>query len=207
MTGRGAEQPVGVDSQVRARVEESPFESLTRELFARDWDMSLDRKNEAFITAFENENEKWELQVNFDDEADYLVSSRSRWSIDKEEIGVVSQALSRMNSELMIDTFGSEIGVNEDLFCFEVKTRSELPEKDAVKSFFNSVEENTGLYGRWSDTVREASGNMEGLREIKKLEDQLSAAGEQDRELENRLRVMSEAFIRRIEEEDVMKTE
>ena len=129
MTGRGAEQPVGVDSQVRARVEESPFESLTRELFARDWDMSLDRKNEAFITAFENENEKWELQVNFDDEADYLVSSRSRWSIDKEEIGVVSQALNRMNSELMIDTFGSEIGVNEDLFCFEVKTRSELPER------------------------------------------------------------------------------
>jgi hypothetical protein len=93
------------------------------------------------------------------------------------------------------------------LFCFEVKTRSELPEKDAVKSFFNSVEENTGLYGRWSDTVREASGNMEGLREIKKLEDQLSAAGEQNRELENRLRVMSEAFLHRIEEEDVMKTE
>jgi hypothetical protein len=48
--------------------------------------------------------------------------------------------------------------------------------------------------------VREASGNMEGLREIKKLEDQLSASGEQDRELENRLRVMSEAFFRRIDE-------
>jgi hypothetical protein len=55
--------------------------------------------------------------------------------------------------------------------------------------------------------VREASGNMEGLREIKKLEDQLAAAGEQNRELENRLRVMSEAFLHRIDEEDVMKTE
>jgi hypothetical protein len=48
---------------------------------------------------------------------------------------------------------------------------------------------------------------MEGLREIKKLEDQLAAASEQDRELENRLRVMSEAFLHRIDEEDVMKTE
>ena len=34
-----------------------------------------------------------------------------------------------------------------------------------------------------------------------------SPAGEQDRELENRLRVMSEAFLHRIDEEDVMKTE
>ncbi len=134
----------------------SRFNSLTEKLVSLDWDMSIDHLNEAFITAFENDNEKWELEVQFDSEDDYLVSSRSRWNIEKEQIDVMSRVIDRMNADYLVDTFGSEICVNKKLFCFEVKTRGELPMTQPIDSLFDAIEQNTSLYGRWSDTVRKA---------------------------------------------------
>ncbi len=132
------------------------FSFLAEELVSRDWDMSIDKLNKAFITAFENENEKWELEVQFDSEDDYLISSRSRWSIGKEQIKATSRVVNRMNADYLVDTFGSEIGVNDKLYCFEVKTRGELSFERPIDSLYDAIEQNTSLYGRWSDTVRKA---------------------------------------------------
>jgi len=133
------------------------FKSLAEELVSREWDMSVDHYNKAFITAFENDNEKWELEVQFDSEDDYLISSRSRWKIQKEQVDVLSRVIKKMNEDYLVDIFDSEIGVNEKLYCFEVKTRGELSFENPINTLFDSIEQNTSLYGSWSNTVRKST--------------------------------------------------
>ncbi len=183
------------------------FKSLATQLRKRNWDILVDNRNQAFITPFENDFEKWEMEVKFHDKSDFLVSSRSRWTIENEDTPLMTQALERLNDRNAIGTFGSHIGINEELNCFEVKTSSELAEKKTLDAFFATVYENTELYGRWSETVQKVGSQMDHLREIKDAEDVLAESGYKDAALENRLNLLSDAFLEKYDEESVLRTD
>lgn len=183
------------------------FESLTLELKSRDWDIVVDERNKAFITPFENDSEKWELEVHFKNDSDYLVSSRSRWYLRENHAELIGRTLQRMNDEDSVSIFGTEIGINQKLRCFEVKTFSEIQSGKALDSFFETIADNTDAYGRWSGTVRDAVEFMHKLGEIKNLEDRLAETDWQNEELESRLKVLTDAFLREVDEESAQRAD
>lgn len=183
------------------------FESLTSELKSKNWDILIDKKNRAFITPFENESEKWELEVHFKNNTDYLVSSRSRWYLQEKYATLLGRTLNRMNSDFSIGVFGSELGINEDLHCFEVKTSSEFSDGKKLDSFYDTLSQNTDTYERWSDTIRSAAKHMHKLEELKDLEEKLAESNWQDEELESRLKLLSEAFLKEFDEESALRAD
>ena len=62
------------------------FNALIQELKNRDWDLLLNQEKFAFITAVANENEKWELEVQFHDDSRFTTKSRSRWIVKDESL-------------------------------------------------------------------------------------------------------------------------
>lgn len=183
------------------------FESLALELKSRNWDIVVDERNKAFITPFENDSEKWELEVHFTNESDYLVSSRSRWYLTENQVRMLGKTFDRLNDENSIGIFGSEIGINQNLRCFEVKTLAEIETEKALDSFFETIAENTDTYGRWSETVRDAAEHIVKLSEIKELEDRIVKTDWQNEELESRLKILTEAFLREVDEESAQRAD
>ena len=133
------------------------FNELISELRDREWDLLIDEGSNAFITAVANENEKWELEVQFHDESRFTTKSRSRWIVKDNSLNRIERVIKRLNSHDG-DSSGRTIWkIDKRLRSFEAITEATIVDDDGFSYFFDIVDENTNYYQSLSDTVREAS--------------------------------------------------
>lgn len=133
------------------------FNELISELRDREWDLLIDEGSNAFITAVANENEKWELEVQFHDESRFTTKSRSRWIVKDNSLNRIERVIKRLNSHDG-DSNGRTIWkIDKRLRSFEAITEATIVDDEGFSYFFDIVDENTNYYQSLSDTVREAS--------------------------------------------------
>lgn len=133
------------------------FNELISELRDREWDLLIDEGSNAFITAVANENEKWELEVQFHDESRFTTKSRSRWIVKDNSLNRIERVIKRLNSHDG-DSNGRTIWkIDKRLRSFEAITEATIVDDEGFSYFFDVVDENTNYYQSLSDTVREAS--------------------------------------------------
>lgn len=133
------------------------FNELISELRDREWDLLIDEGSNAFITAVANENEKWELEVQFHDESRFTTKSRSRWIVKDNSLNRIERVIKRLNSHDG-DSSGRTIWkIDKRLRSFEAITEATIVDDEGFSYFFDVVDENTNYYQSLSDTVREAS--------------------------------------------------
>ena len=133
------------------------FNELISELRDREWDLLIDEGSNAFITAVANENEKWELEVQFHDESRFTTKSRSRWIVKDNSLNRIERVIKRLNSHDG-DSSGRTIWkIDKRLRSFEAITEATIVDDEGFSYFFDVVDENTNYYQSLSDIVREAS--------------------------------------------------
>ena len=133
------------------------FNELISELRDREWDLLIDEGSNAFITAVANENEKWELEVQFHDESRFTTKSRSRWIVKDNSLNRIERVIKRLNSHDG-DSNGRTIWkIDKRLRSFEAITEATIVDDEGFSYFFDVVDENTKYYQSLSDIVREAS--------------------------------------------------
>ena len=133
------------------------FNELISELRDREWDLLIDEGSNAFITAVANENEKWELEVQFHDESRFTTKSRSRWIVKDNSLNRIERVIKRLNSHDG-DSNGRTIWkIDKRLRSFEAITEATIVDDEGFSYFFDIVDENTNYYQSLSDTLREAS--------------------------------------------------
>ena len=133
------------------------FNELISELRDREWDLLIDEGSNAFITAVANENEKWELEVQFHDESRFTTKSRSRWIVKDNSLNRIERVIKRLNSHDG-DSNGRTIWkIDKRLRSFEAITEATIVDDEGFSYFFDIVDENTNYYQSLSDIVREAS--------------------------------------------------
>ena len=133
------------------------FNALIQELKNREWDLLLNQEEFAFITAVANENEKWELEVQFHDDSRFTTKSRSRWVVKDESLNRIERAIKRFN---FYDDYSNDRTIwkiDKKLQSFEAITEAKVGDDVDFSYFFDAVDENTNYYQSLSDTVREAS--------------------------------------------------
>jgi len=133
------------------------FNALIQELKKRDWDILLNREEFAFITAVANENEKWELEVQFHDDSRFTTKSRSRWIVKEESLNRIERAIKRFNFYDDDSNDRTIWKIDKTLQSFEAITEAKVGNDVTFSYFFDAVDENTNYYQRLSDTVRKAS--------------------------------------------------
>ena len=133
------------------------FNALIQELKNRDWDLLLNREKFAFITAVANENEKWELEVQFHDESRFTTKSRSRWIVKDNSLNRIERVIKRLNSYDDDSNDRTIWKIDKKLQSFEAITKAKVGDDVDFSYFFDAVDENTNYYQSLSDTVREAS--------------------------------------------------
>ena len=134
------------------------FNALIQELKNRDWDLLLNPEKFAFITAVANENEKWELEVQFHDDSRFTTKSRSRWIVKDESLNRIERVLDRLNFYENNDSNDNTIWkIDKKLRSFEAITEAKVSDDVDFSYFFDAVDENTNYYQSLSDTVRKAS--------------------------------------------------
>ena len=133
------------------------FNALIQELKNRDWDLLLNREKFAFITAVANENEKWELEVQFHDDSRFTTKSRSRWIVKDESLNRIERVINRLNFYDDDSNDRTIWKIDKNLQSFEAITEAKVTDDVDFSYFFDAVDENTNYYQRLSDTVRKAS--------------------------------------------------
>ena len=133
------------------------FNELISELRDREWDLLIDEGSNAFITAVANENEKWELEVQFHDESRFTTKSRSRWIVKDNSLNRIERVIKRLNSYDDDSNDRTIWKIDKRLRSFEAITEAEVADNVDFSYFFDAVDENTNYYQSLSDTVREAS--------------------------------------------------
>ena len=133
------------------------FNALIQELKNRDWDLLLNQEKFAFITALANENEKWELEVQFHDDSRFTTKSRSRWIVKDESLNRIERVIKRFNFYDDDSNDRTIWKIDKRLRSFEAITEAEVAEDVDFSYFFDAVDENTNYYQSLSDTVRKAS--------------------------------------------------
>ena len=133
------------------------FNALIQELKNRDWDLLLNQEEFAFITAVANENEKWELEVQFHDESRFTTKSRSRWIVKDNSLNRIEGVIKRLNSYDGDSNDRTIWTIDKRLRSFEAITEAKVGNDLDFSYFFDAVDENTNYYQSLSDTVRRAS--------------------------------------------------
>ena len=133
------------------------FNALIQELKNRDWDLLLNQEKFAFITAVANENEKWELEVQFHDDSRFTTKSRSRWIVKDESLNRIERVINRLNFYDDDSNDRTIWKINRKLQSFEAITEAKVGDDVDFSYFFDAVDENTNYYQSLSDTVRKAS--------------------------------------------------
>jgi hypothetical protein len=133
------------------------FNELISELRDREWDLLIDEGSNAFITAVANENEKWELEVQFHDESRFTTKSRSRWIVKDNSLNRIERVIKRLNSYDGDSNDRTIWTIDKRLRSFEAITEAKVGNDLDFSYFFDAVDENTNYYQSLSDTVREAS--------------------------------------------------
>ena len=133
------------------------FNELISELRDREWDLLIDEGSNAFITAVANENEKWELEVQFHDESRFTTKSRSRWIVKDNSLNRIERVIKRLNSYDDDSNDRTIWKIDQRLRSFEAITEGEVTDDVDFSYFFDAVDENTNYYQSLSDTVRKAS--------------------------------------------------
>jgi len=133
------------------------FNALIRELKHRDWDLLLNREEFAFITAVANENEKWELEVQFHDDSRFTTKSRSRWIVKDESLNRIERVINRLNFYDDDSNDRTIWKIDKNLQSFEAITEAKVADDVDFSYFFDAVDENMNYYQSLSDTVRKAS--------------------------------------------------
>ena len=133
------------------------FNALIQELKNRDWDLLLNREKFAFITAVANENEKWELEVQFHDDSRFTTKSRSRWIVKDESLNRVERVINRLNFYDDDSNDRTIWKIDKKLQSFEAITEAKVGDDVDFSYFFDAFDENTNYYQSLSDTVRKAS--------------------------------------------------
>ena len=133
------------------------FNELISELRDREWDLLIDEEGNAFITAVVNENEKWELEVQFHDDSRFTTKSRSRWVVKDESLNRIERAIERFNFYDEDSNDRTFWKIDKRLRSFEAITEAKVGNDLDFSYFFDAVDENTNYYQRLSDTVRKAS--------------------------------------------------
>ena len=133
------------------------FNELISELRDREWDLLIDEGSNAFITAVANENEKWELEVQFHDESRFTTKSRSRWIVKDNSLNRIERVIKRLNSYDGDSNDRTIWTIDNRLRSFEAITEAKVGNDLDFSYFFDAVDENTNYYQSLSDTVREAS--------------------------------------------------
>ena len=133
------------------------FNELISELGDREWDLLIDEGSNAFITAVANENEKWELEVQFHDDSRFTTKSRSRWVVKDESLNRIERVIKRYNFYDDDSNDRTIWKIDKKLQSFEAITEAKVGNDVDFSYFFDAVYENTNYYQRLSDTVRKAS--------------------------------------------------
>ena len=133
------------------------FNALIQELKNRDWDLLLNREKFAFITAVANENEKWELEVQFHDDSRFTTKSRSRWIVKDESLNRIERVINRLNFYDDDSNDRTIWKIDNKLRSFEAITEAKVADDVDFSYFFDAVDENMNYYQSLSDTVRKAS--------------------------------------------------
>jgi hypothetical protein len=133
------------------------FNALIQELKNREWDLLLNQEEFAFITAVANENEKWELEVQFHEDSRFTTKSRSRWVVKDESLNRIERAIKRFNFYDDDSNDRTIWKIDKKLQSFEAITEAKVGNDLDFSYFFDAVDENTNYYQSLSDTVREAS--------------------------------------------------
>ena len=133
------------------------FNALIQELKKRDWDLLLNREEFAFITAVANENEKWELEVQFHDDSRFTTKSRSRWIVKDESLNRIERVINRLNFYDDDSNDRTIWKIDKNLQSFEAITEAKVGDNVDFSYFFDAVDENTNYYQSLSDIVRKAS--------------------------------------------------
>ena len=133
------------------------FNALIQELKKRDWDLLLNRGKFAFITAVANENEKWELEVQFHDDSRFTTKSRSRWIVKDESLNRIERVIKRFNFYDDDSNDRTIWKIDKKLQSFEAITEAKIADDVDFSYFFDAVDENMNYYQSLSDTVRKAS--------------------------------------------------
>ena len=133
------------------------FNALIQELKNRDWDLLLNREKFAFITAVANENEKWELEVQFHDDSRFTTKSRSRWIVKDESLNRIERVIKRFNFHDDDSNDRTIWKIDKKLQSFEAITEAKVGDDVDFSYFFDAFDENTNYYQSLSDTVRKAS--------------------------------------------------
>ena len=133
------------------------FNALIQELKNREWDLLLNQEEFAFITAVANENEKWELEVQFHEDSRFTTKSRSRWVVKDESLNRIERAIKRFNFYDDDSNDRTIWKIDKKLQSFEAITEAKVGDDVDFSYFFDAVDENTNYYQSLSDTVREAS--------------------------------------------------
>ena len=133
------------------------FNALIQELKNREWDLLLNQEEFAFITAVANENEKWELEVQFHDDSRFTTKSRSRWVVKDESLNRIERVIKRFNFYDDDSNDRTIWKIDKKLQSFEAITEAKVRDDVDFSYFFDAVDENTNYYQRLSDTVRKAS--------------------------------------------------
>ena len=133
------------------------FNALIQELKNREWDLLLNQEEFAFITAVANENEKWELEVQFHEDSRFTTKSRSRWVVKDESLNRIERAIKRFNFYDDDSNDRTIWKIDKKLQSFEAITEAKIADDADFSYFFDAVDENTNYYQRLSDTVRKAS--------------------------------------------------
>jgi len=137
--------------------EREGFNALIQELKNRDWDLLLNREKFAFITAVANEDEKWELEVQFHDDSRFTTKSRSRWIVKDESLNRIERVINRLNFYDDDSNDRTIWKIDKKLQSFEAITEAKVGDDVDFSYFFDAVDENTNYYQSLSDTVRKAS--------------------------------------------------
>ena len=133
------------------------FNALIQELKNRDWDLLLNQEKFAFITAVANENEKWELEVQFHDDSRFTTKSRSRWIVKDESLNRIERVINRLNFYDDDSNDRTIWKIDKKLQSFEAITEAKVGDDVDFSYFFDAFDENTNYYQSLSDTVRKAS--------------------------------------------------
>ena len=133
------------------------FNELISGLRDREWDLLIDEGSNAFITAVANENEKWELEVQFHDESRFTTKSRSRWIVKDESLNRIERVIKRFNFYDDDSNDRTIWKIDKRLRSFEAVTEAKVSSDVDFSYFFDAVDENTNYYQSLSDIVREAS--------------------------------------------------
>ena len=117
----------------------------------------LNQEKFAFITAVANEDEKWELEVQFHDDSRFTTKSRSRWIVKDESLNRIERVIKRFNFYDDDSNDRTIWKIDKKLRSFEAITEAEVADNVDFSYFFDAVDENTNYYQSLSDTVRKAS--------------------------------------------------